>query len=187
MLEANFDRNKTGLSLSQMDEYEEGIKQSLKKGMEVVGTLDTLGEDIIRLKFTMEAMPVAGGKGAMESVSAVGGQEGAAGASRVNFTSATGAMLSGLIAFTAPPQAPPSAASSSCSGGSSSATVRDFRDTSCKIADNVLEWLSKHFVCFRPCHQSSSSFQLHRRWSSNEEAKAQPSLQQPIPSFRFEG
>ncbi len=50
--------------------------------MEVVGTLDTLGEDIMRLKFKTEAMPVAGGKSDLGSVSAVRGQEGASGDSR---------------------------------------------------------------------------------------------------------
>ncbi|PMD32672.1 hypothetical protein L207DRAFT_639947 [Hyaloscypha variabilis F] len=123
-LEANFDRNKVGVSLSQKDEYEDVIKHKLKKAMELVGTLDTLGEEIMRLKFTMEAMPAAGSKAAMKFVSAAGAQEGAAGAadaSRVNFTSATGAMLSRLLDSTASPQAPPSAAPSSCRGGSSSA------------------------------------------------------------------
>jgi hypothetical protein len=179
-LEANFDRNKVGVSLSQKDEYEDVIKHKLKKAMELVGTLDTLGEEIMRLKFTMEAMPAAGSEAAMKFVSAAGAQEGAAGAadaSRVNFTSATGAMLSRLLDSTASPQAPQSAAPSSCRGGSSSAAVRHFRDTSCRIADNVSEWLCKHSTSPWSRHQSSSS----------QEAEAQPSPEHPILSFCSQG
>ncbi|KAE9382135.1 hypothetical protein N431DRAFT_458673 [Stipitochalara longipes BDJ] len=125
MIEARLDQMK-----ANPDEFDKETKSALKKAMELVGTLDVLGEDIMRFKFALESSPAGGINNTAQSAAAAGSQGGVFVASQVDLKPAMAALTPGNTISAASSEAPRSIAIDS----SRTNYLRSFLDATCTPA-----------------------------------------------------
>ncbi|KAH8773100.1 hypothetical protein F5882DRAFT_465034 [Hyaloscypha sp. PMI_1271] len=100
------EQNKNKESGANTGDDHEDVRKALKSAMVLVGTLDTLGEEVMRLKFALEGVEKAAvsiGKNTLKTAGAASSQGGAAGGSQSIAKAATATSLQEDIAIGASP------------------------------------------------------------------------------------